>query len=86
MFLLRVNYLLHDYGPIDYLLKFNSLVDRRVTEGLKLLDGLICNKVDSPCLLPLINFRVLRKHLRSLHAPFFTPIYTNNYLCDEPMR
>ncbi|KAF0758599.1 putative RNA-directed DNA polymerase [Aphis craccivora] len=57
-FYLRIQHPPHDYSPISNTLNIKSFAKRRHSKGLKLFNGLLSRKIDSPFLLNLFNFKV----------------------------
>jgi len=83
--LLDINGAPHDYTLVANKLGLASLAKRRRNMGANFLKGLLDDSVDSPTLLPLINFSVPQRTSRSF-TTFHVPLYTTNYLSNEPIK
>lgn len=79
LFILGGQRVTHSYTSVANKLNSASLVDRSVDAGLKFSNGLLDEKIDSPYLLSLINFKVPQRNSRY----FCTPISTTNYLLND---
>jgi len=61
------------------------VAERHRVAGIKFLEGLLNNNIDSPVLLSQISFKVPSRPSRS-KALFYIQQATTNYMSNEPLR